>query len=420
MKTLILACFSCVLLTGVYFMLNDKSQFTRLLSFTQPESVALTATPVPEQNAMVVSTNLDAATSLAPVETLPTQNDAIPVINAIAVTTEIAAANDLKEAPSNTLVDSNWFDYSVFQINAAAETTTAAQPADPVEAAQAVIAEEENKYVHTPFLEEEEVAAGPALESRRLIMKLNPETADSAVRYSAPKQVVANSIAHHTVATASDKMVVNAAVQTEEKSKVTYAPSHLVASQSEAGRESYSYTLLYDRAEKMKAYAAGKGYDTTYAFMIDMGMKSGKKRFFVMDLNTMTIVKRGMVAHGRGNSSFTFNKNYSNKSGSNCTSLGIYKVGAMYKGSYGTSFKLNGLESTNSNASKRSIILHGLNCIPYEESEFPICQSEGCPSLSPAFLKEISSIINTRHKPMLLWIYDPLAENIEEEMVANY
>jgi len=420
MKTLAIACFSCVLLTGAYFMLKDKSQITRLLSFTQPTSAALTATPVPAQEAMVNKTNLDAETSLAPVETLPTQNDAIPVINATAVTTALPAVNALKEASSNTLVDSNWFDYSVFQLDAAAETTTAAQSTDPVEAAQAAIAEEENRYVHTPFLEEEEVAAGPALESRRLIMNLNPETADSAVRFSAPKQVVANSIAQHTVATATDKMVVTAAAQNEEKSKVTYVPSHLVASQSESGRESYSYNLLYDRAEKIKAYAARKGYDTTYAFMIDMGMKSSKKRFFVMDLNTMTIVKRGLVAHGRGNSSFTFDKNYSNTSGSNCTSLGIYKVGAMYKGSYGTSYKLNGLESTNSNAYKRSIILHGLSCIPYEESEFPICQSEGCPSLSPAFLKEISSIINTRHKPVLLWIFDPLAESIEEEMVANY
>jgi hypothetical protein len=232
--------------------------------------------------------------------------------------------------------------------------------------------------------------------------------------------VVANSIAQHTVAAAADKMEVIAAVENEEKSKVTYAPSHLVGTQSETGRESYSYSLLYDRAEKIKAYAAKKGFDTAYAFMIDMGMKSSKKRFFVMDLNTMTIVKRGMVAHGRGNSSFTFNKSYSNTSGSNCTSLGIYKVGAMYKGSYGLSYRLMGLESTNNNAYKRSIILHGLNCIPYEESEFPICQSEGCPSLSPAFLKEISSIINTRHKPILLWIYDPLAESIEEEMVANY
>ena len=154
--------------------------------------------------------------------------------------------------------------------------------------------------------------------------------------------------------------------------------------------------------------------------MIDMGMKSGKKRFFVMDLNTMTIVKRGMVAHGRGSENFTFNKTYSNASGSNCTSLGMYKVGAQYQGSYGTSFKLTGLEATNNNAAKRSIILHSKSCIPYGETEYPIAQSQGCPSVAPGFLKEIAPIIASRHQPMLMWIYDPMAEGLEEEMVANY
>ena len=39
--------------------------------------------------------------------------------------------------------------------------------------------------------------------------------------------------------------------------------------------------MLYNRAEKLKEYADEHGYDTEYAFMIDMSMKSGKKRFFV-------------------------------------------------------------------------------------------------------------------------------------------
>jgi hypothetical protein len=78
-----------------------------------------------------------------------------------------------------------------------------------------------------------------------------------------------------------------------------------------------------------------------------------------------------------------------------------------------------GLESSNSNAFNRSIILHGMSCIPYDESEAPICQSEGCPSLSPAFLKEIAPIISSRNKPMLLWVFDPLSENVEEQIVSN-
>jgi hypothetical protein len=213
-------------------------------------------------------------------------------------------------------------------------------------------------------------------------------------------------------------MLTTVAAADDEKSNVVYAPSHLANTETETGRESYSYDVLYNRSERIRAYAAGNEYDTSYAFMIDMGMKSGKKRFFVMDLNTMTIVTRGMVTHGRG--SFTAGKTYSNESGSNCTSLGIYKVGTQYTGSYGLSYRLTGLESTNSNAAKRSIVLHGMSAVPYDETDYPIAQSEGCPSVAPEFLKEIAPIIGSRHQPMLLWIYDPAAGSIEEDMVAYY
>ena len=197
---------------------------------------------------------------------------------------------------------------------------------------------------------------------------------------------------------------------TEKNVKTVYTPSHTASVEAETGRSSYSFASLYNQAEKLKHYAQKKGFDTNYAFMIDMGMKSGKKRFFVMDLNTMTIEKRGIVAHGRGNSNFTLNKTYSNAGSSKSTSLGIYKVGSAAKSNYGISYRLSGLEESNSNAQKRALILNGLSCIPQEESDSPICQSEGSPSLSPAFLKEISKIIDSRSKPMLLWIFDPIAE----------
>lgn len=407
MKTLILTCVSCILLAGVYMTLTNKSAVSRLLSLTKTPSAAIAAVPAVKQEKELPKPNLDAETSLAPVETLPTDNNSIPVINATATEPVTVSESPVAAAAAVEEEDSTWIDYSVFQKEAEAVAAAFAK-ATEVDASLQVIEpeKEENSFVHVPFLEELE-EEGPALESRRLIMKLNPEIADSAARFSAPDRLEANSIARHAV--------VMAPVEVADQPQVVYASSRA----TEAGRETYSYSLLYDRAERIKAYAARKGYDTSYAFMIDMGMKSSKKRFFVMDLNTMTIVKRGMVAHGRGNSSFTFNKIYSNTAGSNCTSLGIYKIGAQYKGSYGLSFKLIGLENTNSNAFNRSIILHGMSCIPYDEREAPICQSEGCPSLAPAFLKEITPIISSRNKPMLMWIYDPLAESMEDGMVST-
>ncbi|MFT3825973.1 MAG: murein L,D-transpeptidase catalytic domain family protein [Chitinophagaceae bacterium] len=215
-------------------------------------------------------------------------------------------------------------------------------------------------------------------------------------------------VASNTTATHRSLTVVEE-VKTEKKS--FYIPSYMATRQTEAGNTTYSYMMLYDKAEKLKSYAEEHGYDMEYAFMLDMGMKSGKKRFFVVDLVNMTIVKSGLVAHGRGNERFTFDKKYSNKPGSNCSSLGVYKVGKFYNGIFGPAYRLVGLQESNSNASQRAIVLHGMNCIPNEESDFPVCQSEGCPSLSPQFLKDIRPIIDGRAKPMLLWMFDSRAES---------
>jgi hypothetical protein len=203
-----------------------------------------------------------------------------------------------------------------------------------------------------------------------------------------------------------------AAAKIEEKHPQTgYDSKYAVAFQKETGLEDYSYSELLERAEKLKKYAKQNGYCTDYAFLINMGIKSGKKRFIVMDLSTMMIISRGMVSHGRGKEKYTLDKTYSNEPGSNCTALGMYKIGKSYTGVFGASYKLFGLQQSNSNAYKRFIVLHAMNTIPENEIEYPIFQSEGCPSVSPPFLKEISSIITKNSKPVLMWIFDTEKES---------
>ena len=197
----------------------------------------------------------------------------------------------------------------------------------------------------------------------------------------------------------------------EMKKRAGYNLYYAASRKIEKGADSYSYMLLYQKAEQLKAYAKAHHYSTRYGFILNMGMKSGKKRFFIIDLATMTIIKNGVVAHGRGDSRFTLEKRYSNEEGSNCTSLGIYKVGRSYRGIFGKAYKLYGLENSNSNAYKRAIVLHSMHNIPEEEIDFPIFQTEGCPSVSPEFLDNLGSIINHSSKPVLMWIFDPASEN---------
>lgn len=181
----------------------------------------------------------------------------------------------------------------------------------------------------------------------------------------------------------------------------------IITRSAESGFDTYPYELLVNRVEKISLLARDFGYSTKYAFLLNLGLKSGKKRFLIVDLENNSIISSGLVAHGRGKEKFTLDKKYSNIYGSSCSSLGLYKVGSSYNGIFGKSFRLIGLEKTNSNALTRAIVLHSMNCIPDQEIDYPICQSEGCPSVSPAFLLEISRIIRQTDRPILLWAFDP-------------
>lgn len=178
----------------------------------------------------------------------------------------------------------------------------------------------------------------------------------------------------------------------------------------EAGLTDYPHQLLENRIERISRLSIKFGYSSKYAFLINLGLKSGKKRFLIIDLESKSIIASGLVAHGRGKEKFTLNKKYSNIYGSSCSSLGLYKVGSIYKGDFGKSFRLIGLEKTNNNALNRAIVLHSMGCIPDEEIDYPICQSEGCPSVSPGFLETISKTIKSTDKPVLLWAFDPTVD----------
>jgi hypothetical protein len=167
-----------------------------------------------------------------------------------------------------------------------------------------------------------------------------------------------------------------------------------------------SLSQLDRRAREIKIYAEKNGYSNRYCFLLDMRLQSGLKRFFVYDFKRNVVAFSGLVSHGSCDQSFLKAARFSNTEGGGCTSIGIYKVGKAYYGQYGKAYKLHGLENSNSNAYHRSIVLHSYTCVPEQESyPKPICNSSGCPGVSPAFLKAVSSIIDQSRKPVLLWIY---------------
>lgn len=137
-------------------------------------------------------------------------------------------------------------------------------------------------------------------------------------------------------------------------------------------------------------------YDTNYARIpnkaflgvLDFGLHSGKKRFFVMDMSGGPL-KSHVVAHGK-NSDPDYDGNadsFSNVNGSNKSSLGYYYVAEPYFGANGESMRLDGLSATNSNVRVRAIVIHGAD---YVETGRPKQgRSLGCPAFPHPDMPEL-------------------------------
>lgn len=163
--------------------------------------------------------------------------------------------------------------------------------------------------------------------------------------------------------------------------------------------------IVHEQATSIKEFVRLNDYNSGICFLINMSLPSGYKRFFIYDLKKDSVVNAGLVTHGNCYQYWLEGRRYSNKVGSGCTSLGKYRVGKSYFGRFGLAYKLYGLDSTNNNALKRFVVMHSHTCVPDEATTDDICQSNGCPTVSPFFLRTLQAIVDKSPKPLLLYIY---------------
>lgn len=167
------------------------------------------------------------------------------------------------------------------------------------------------------------------------------------------------------------------------------------------------HSRLNEKATALKSYLRKyPNYNQRQAILIDMRQNSGKYRLFVYDLDSMKIVSKGLVAHGSGSETGSSDSLiFSNTPESYMSSLGKYKIGNSYTGTFGRSYKLHGLDQSNSKAYDRAIVLHRYSCVPDEEQHYPICNSLGCPMVSENYFEELDKIVRSSGKPMIMEIY---------------
>jgi hypothetical protein len=157
---------------------------------------------------------------------------------------------------------------------------------------------------------------------------------------------------------------------------------------------------------EIKDYIKGKNYNQDLAVFINFKIHSGKYRYFVYDLKNDKILQKAVVAHGSGSVvKNSQNLQFSNIDGSFQSSLGKYEIKESYSGKFGKSYRLNGLDPTNSNVMSRAIVLHSYGCIPDKESTDPACLSLGCPMLSQNAFNQTAKYIDQSKQSIILYAF---------------
>lgn len=144
--------------------------------------------------------------------------------------------------------------------------------------------------------------------------------------------------------------------------------------------------------------------------LVDFSLSSTEKRLWVIDLQNNSILFQSLVAHGK-NSGIEYASDFSNKSESHKSSLGLFATGETYVGKHGVSLRLDGLEKgTNNKARARAIVIHGANYVSesFIEKYGRLGRSFGCPSLP---IKIAKDIIETIKDKSCLFIYYPTNNN---------
>ncbi|AXB56546.1 murein L,D-transpeptidase catalytic domain-containing protein [Flavobacterium fluviale] len=173
-------------------------------------------------------------------------------------------------------------------------------------------------------------------------------------------------------------------------------------------RVEIDYSKYYKEA---KQYCKANNLNQNKFILIDLGVHSGLKRFFIYDFKKNAVSKSYIVSHGCGDNrwgstSSKENVQISNEFDSHCSSIGKYVILNRGVSQWGikVNYILQGKDKTNSNARSRAIVLHSWDAVPdYEVYPEGTPEGWGCPAVSNESMKQIDELLKT-NKKVLMWI----------------
>jgi hypothetical protein len=139
---------------------------------------------------------------------------------------------------------------------------------------------------------------------------------------------------------------------------------------------------------------------------INYAKPSFKKRLWVINMNTASVIYNARVAQGK-NTGLVYAKHFSNKPRSLESSLGVFLTGNTYFGEHGKSLRLIGLEKQfNSNVYRRAVVMHSAWYVnkSFVKKYGRTGRSWGCDALSTTMAPKV---IKTIKKGTVLVSYYP-------------
>lgn len=143
--------------------------------------------------------------------------------------------------------------------------------------------------------------------------------------------------------------------------------------------------------------------------VIDFSLPSHTKRFWVLDLTAGRVLAHEYVAHGLG-SGGDVARRFSNRDGTEASSLGTFVTGATYQGRNGLSLRIAGLDrGVNDRAAERGIVVHGAWYVSKAMIRRlgRLGRSWGCPALSHEAADRLIPVIA---RGSVLYAYYPSRE----------
>lgn len=128
--------------------------------------------------------------------------------------------------------------------------------------------------------------------------------------------------------------------------------------------------------------------------VIDYSLPATERRLWVVDIASGAVLMQEYVAHGVGSGGIMASA-FSNREGSNQSSLGAFVTANVYVGIRGLSLRLKGLEpGINDRALSRGIVIHGTTGVSEARArQGTMGRTNGCPAVSYAVSRQLISMI---------------------------